>query len=75
MYKLGYFGIVKMCNSSHSKIVGIGDVCIKTNVGSTMMLKDVRYVPDLRMNVFFTLVMDQAGYYNHLGNGGWKLIY
>ena len=50
-------------------------MCIETNVGSTMMLKDVRYVPDLRMNVFFTLVMDQAGYYNHLGNGGWKLIY
>ena len=26
-------------NSSYLKIVGIGDMCIKTNVGSTMMLK------------------------------------
>ena len=26
-------------NSNYSKIVGIGDVCIKTNVGSTVMLK------------------------------------
>ena len=57
-----------MGNSSYSKIVGIGDVCIETNVGSTMMLKAVRHVPDLRMNVFSTLVMDRAGYCNYLGN-------
>ena len=31
---------------------------IETNVGSTMMLKDMRHVPNLRMNVFFTLAMD-----------------
>ena len=49
---------MKMGNSSYSKIVGIGDVCIETNVGSTMMLEDVRHVLDLRMNVFSTLVMD-----------------
>ena len=53
--------------------MGIGDVCIETNVGSTVILQDVRHVPDLRMNVFSTLVMDQVGYYNHLGNGRWKL--
>ena len=40
-YKAGNFGTVKMGNSSYSKIVRIGDVCIETNVGSTMMLKDV----------------------------------
>ena len=40
-YKVGDFGTVKMGNSSYSKIVGIGDVCIETIVGSTMMLKDV----------------------------------
>ena len=27
-------------------------MCIETNVGSTIRLKDVRHVPDLRMNVF-----------------------
>jgi len=48
-------------------------VCIETNVGSTMMLKDVRHVPNLRMNMFSTLAMDRAGYCNYLGNGGWKL--
>ena len=49
-------------------------MCIETNVGSTMMLKDVQHVLDLRMNVFFTLIMDQVDYCNHHGNGRWKLI-
>ena len=40
-YKAREFGMVKMGNFSYSKIVGIGDLCIETNVGSTMMLKDV----------------------------------
>ena len=40
-YKGGDFGVVKMSNSNYSKIVGISDVCIKTNVGCTLMLKDV----------------------------------
>ena len=57
-YKVGDYGTMKMGNSSFSKIVVIGDVCIKTNVGSTMMLKDVRHVPNLWMNVFSILTMD-----------------
>ena len=72
-YKAGNFGVVKMGNSSYSKIVGIGDVCIKTNVGCMLILKDVQHVLDLRMNVLSTLALDQAGYSNHLGNGSWKL--
>ena len=72
-YKAGDFGVVKMGNSSYLKIVGIGDVCIKTNVGCTLILNDVRHVLDLRMNVLSTLALDQAGYSNHLGNGRCKL--
>ena len=37
------------------------------------MLKDVRHIPDLRMNVLSILAMDRVGYCNHLGNGRWKL--
>ena len=40
-YNAGDFGVVKMGNSSYSKIVRVGDVCSKTNVGCTLMLKDV----------------------------------
>ena len=63
------FGVMKMGNSSYSKIVEIGDVCNKTNVSCTLILKDVRHVPDLRMNMLSTLAMDRVGYCNHLGNG------
>ena len=72
-YKACDFGVVKMSNFIYSKIVRIDDVCIKTNVGCMLMLKHVRHVPNLRMNVFSTLAIDQAGYCNHLGNGRWKL--
>jgi len=57
-YKEGDFGTVNMNNSSSSKIVRIGDVCTETNVGSTVILKDVRHVLDLRMNVFSKLAMN-----------------
>ena len=46
---------------------------IKTNIGSTTRLNDVRHVPDLRMNVFYIMAMDRTGYSSHLGNGRWKL--
>ena len=75
-YKAGDFGTMKMSNSSYSKIVKIGDVCIETNVGSTVMLKDVRHVLDLRMNVFSTLAMDRADLVMENGNllrGHWLL--
>ena len=62
-----------MSSSIYSKIVRIDDLCIKTNVGCMLMLKDVRHVPDLGMNVFSTLAIDRAGYCNHLDNGRWKL--
>ena len=62
-----------MGNSSYSKIVGIGNMCIKTNVGWMLILKDVQHVPNLRMNVLSTLALGRACYSNHLGNGRWKL--
>ena len=49
IYKASDLGVVKMGNSSYSKIVGIGDVCIKTNVGCMLILKDVWHVPDLKI--------------------------
>ncbi|KAA8537952.1 hypothetical protein F0562_027468 [Nyssa sinensis] len=73
LYKAGDFGTVKMDNTSHSKIVGIGDVCIRTSVGCTMTLRDVRHVPDLRLNFISGIALDREGYVNYFGNGIWKL--
>ncbi|CAL5417495.1 unnamed protein product [Camellia sinensis] len=72
-YQAGDFGTVKMGNSSFSKIVGIGDVHIQTKVGCTMVLKDVRHVPDLRLNLISGIALDRQGYENYFGKGIWKL--
>ena len=72
-YQAGDFGSVKMGNSSSSKIVGIGDIQAKTGTGSTITLKDVRHVPDLRLNLLSVLSLDKEGYGNHFGTGTWKL--
>ncbi|KAK6802786.1 hypothetical protein RDI58_000569 [Solanum bulbocastanum] len=40
-----------MGNTSYSKITGIKDICIKTNVGCTMVLKDVYHILDMQMNL------------------------
>ncbi|CAH9135249.1 unnamed protein product [Cuscuta epithymum] len=72
-YKSGDFGAVKMGNTSFSKIVGIGDVHITTNVGCALVLKDVRHVPDLRLNLISGTALDQQGYLNRFKEGTWKL--
>ena len=62
-----------MGNSSFSEIAGIGDVKIQTNVGSTINLKDVRHVPDLRLNLLSGVALDKQGYGHQFCNGAWKL--
>ena len=72
-YVTGDFGNVKMSKTSYSKIAGIGDICLKTNVGCTLVLKDVRHVPDLRMNLISEIALDQDGYENYFANKEWRL--
>ncbi|KAK9906214.1 hypothetical protein M0R45_002714 [Rubus argutus] len=66
-YKAGDFGTAKMGNESYSKISGIGDICLLTDVGCQLILKDVRHVPGLRLNLLSTGVLDQEGYHHHGG--------
>ena len=63
-----------MENSSYSKIVGIGDISIQTNVGHKLVLKDVRHDPDLYLNLISGSALDRQGYTCTFGNGNWKLI-
>ncbi|KAM1052978.1 hypothetical protein ACFX2C_000527 [Malus domestica] len=72
-YKEGDFGIVKMGNESYSKILGIGDICRRTNLGCQLMLKDVRHIPDIRLNLISIGTLDRQGYYHHIGKEKLKL--
>lgn len=62
-----------MGNSSSSEIAGIGDVQIKTSLGSTIALKDVKHVLDLQLNLLSVVSLDKQGYDNHFSTKTWKL--
>ena len=65
-YEANDLGVVKMGNNEVSKIVGKGDVHVVTNAGYKLMLKGVRHIPDLRLNLLFTGVLDDEGFASHL---------
>ncbi|GMP79351.1 hypothetical protein CsSME_00034932 [Camellia sinensis var. sinensis] len=56
-----------MGNEGLSKIIGMGDVCLETNLGCKLLLKDVRHVPDIRLNLISTGKLDDEGYNNKFG--------
>jgi hypothetical protein len=62
-----------MGNEDLSKIVGIGDICLETNVDYKLLLKDMRHVPDIRLNLISTEKLDSEGYNNTFSDGRWKL--
>ncbi|KAF7129225.1 hypothetical protein RHSIM_Rhsim10G0050800 [Rhododendron simsii] len=72
-YTHGDFGHVRMGNEGVSKIVGMGDVCLETNTGCKLLLKDVRHVPNIRLNLISAGKLDDEGYKNQFGDGKWKL--
>ncbi|CAH9093721.1 unnamed protein product [Cuscuta epithymum] len=62
-----------MGNQDRSKIVGIGDIVLTTSTGCKLVLKDVRHVPAMRLNLISAGKLDDAGLMNYFGEGKWKL--
>ena len=67
-YTPGNFGVLKMGNDGVSKVIGVGDVCLQTNMGMQLLLKGVKHAPDVRFNLIFVQVLDDVGYDNHFGS-------
>ncbi|GKB69948.1 putative RNA-directed DNA polymerase [Tanacetum coccineum] len=72
-YTPGDFGVVRMGNTGLSRIAGIGDICLKFDTGMELVLHNVKHVPDMRLNVISTGLLDEDGYHNSSGNGLWKV--
>ena len=66
-YQKRDFGMVKMGNHVTSKIVGIGEVTLMNENGSKLVLKEVRHVPEMRLNLISTGKLDEAGMTNQFG--------
>ncbi|GMG99698.1 hypothetical protein Nepgr_001538 [Nepenthes gracilis] len=67
-------GVFKMSNGGSSRVVSIGDVCLRTSNENTLVLEDVRHAPDLMLNVISTGKLDEKGFRMVFGVGQWKLI-
>lgn len=72
-YTIDHFGHVKMGNDAECKIIGMGDVRLDTNTRCKLILKNVRHIPDIRLNLISIDVLYEEGYYNYFGKGKWKL--
>ncbi|XP_065031809.1 flavonoid 3',5'-hydroxylase 1-like isoform X3 [Musa acuminata AAA Group] len=72
-YRSGNFGVVKMGNYGTADIIGMGDIHLKTNLGCKLVLKDVRHVVDLRLNLISVGRLDDEDYESRFHRGQWKL--
>ena len=61
-----------MGNNGLSKIVGVGDVCLKFDTGMDLVLHNVKHVPDIRLNLISADTFDD-GFHSTFGGGIWKL--
>ena len=62
-----------MDNNCEIKVFGGGTVCLKTNIGSTLVLQNVKHAPDIPLNLISVGKLDDGSYHNDLFNGQWKL--
>lgn len=72
-YTAGNYGHVRMGNKDTAEIVGKGDIRLEMSTGCSLLLKEVRHVPDLRLSLISTGKLDDEGHYSTFGNGMWKL--
>ena len=72
-YADGDFGRVKIANQSVIDVVGIGNVILVMDTSCKLVLRDVRHVLDIQLNIISVDKLDDEGYTNYFGEGKWKL--
>lgn len=72
--KTGDFGKVRFANGHVLKITGMGDVNLKTPMGTTWNLKNVRVIPGLTKKLVSVSQLDKQGLDVKFGGGKWEVI-
>ncbi|KAL2232590.1 UNVERIFIED_CONTAM: Retrovirus-related Pol polyprotein from transposon TNT 1-94 [Sesamum indicum] len=72
-YTSGDFGLVYLADNKPLKIVGKGDVWIKSTNGSCWTLHDVRHIPGLKRNLISVGQLDSDGFHMTFGDAKWKI--
>ena len=62
-----------MGNSGTSKIICIGDIYLEIGTESKLILKNVRHVLDIHLNLISTCRFDNEGFTHYFGESKWKL--
>ncbi|KAL9254956.1 Retrovirus-related Pol polyprotein from transposon TNT 1-94-like protein [Drosera capensis] len=65
---------LKMGNDGASKVIGVGDVCLETNMGMKLLLIGVKHALDVRINLISVQMLDNIDYDNHFDSEKWKLF-
>lgn len=68
-YAAGDFGTTKIGNDGLAKVIGIGDVCLEMDNGSSILLRDVKHITDSRLNLIYMGKLDDKGYCNTFSDG------
>ena len=63
-YTQGDFRVLKMGNNRVSKVIGVDDVCLQTNMKMQLLLRGGKHGPDVCFNLIFIHVLDDVGYDN-----------
>ena len=58
-----------MANGSYAKVVGVGDIDLQTDVGCTLVLREVRHISEVCHNLVSILTLDKAEYWSSFGHG------
>ena len=71
-YRIGDFSNVRMGNGGILKIGGIEDIFLETSIGDKLVLKDVRHVPDIHLNLISTSKLADEGFTNSFNESKWS---
>ena len=58
--------VLKMGNAGEVKVFDVGIVCLKTNIGSTLVLQNVKHALDIPINLVSIGQLYDHGYHNDL---------
>lgn len=60
-YTSGEFYVLKLSNDEMTRVVCMRDICLKTDIDASLILRDVRHAPDICLNLIFTAMLDNVG--------------
>ena len=66
-------GKVKLADNKTLDITRVGNVSVKTTLGTNWILKDVKFIPDLKRMLISVGQLDDEGHRIEFGDGQWKV--